>query len=82
MLSSAEETAATSPMLAIDTLVGLLNIVWFPCRGLDREHFGRFLQAWCLRGGWGLRAVSNDLIKLLEAPDYLRHAQVLQNSLS
>ncbi|CAL8469099.1 g8640 [Coccomyxa elongata] len=45
------------------------------CRGVDRKQFIKFLQAWCLQGGWGLKAISDDLLRLLRAPDYLRHAQ-------
>ncbi|EIE21027.1 hypothetical protein COCSUDRAFT_56948 [Coccomyxa subellipsoidea C-169] len=46
-----------------------------PVRGLDREQFAKFLQAWCLQGGWGFKAISHDLIRLLHASDYLRQAQ-------
>lgn len=46
------------------------------CRGVDRKQFSKFLQAWCLQGSWGLKAISDDLLRLLRAPDYLRHAQV------
>ncbi|BDA45141.1 hypothetical protein COCOBI_06-6210 [Coccomyxa sp. Obi] len=46
-----------------------------PIRGLDRKQFSKFLQAWCLQGGWGLKAISDDLLRLLRAPDHLRHAE-------
>ncbi len=45
-------------------------------RGLDRKQFSKFPQAWCLQGGWGLTAISDDLIGLLRAPDELLHVQV------